>query len=171
MKKVGLISDTHSLISKQHLKFFNDVDIILHAGDIGNPEVIKELEKISEVIAVYGNIDTIEIRNKYPENQIFKIEDVKVLMTHIGGYPGKYESRVRRLIQKEKPNIYIAGHSHILKIIYDKKYDVLHMNPGAAGNQGYHKKSTAIKFVIDDNNIKDAEILEVKRNMLKSAID
>lgn len=170
MKKIGLISDTHSLISQQHIDFLKDSNEIWHAGDVGKIAVIKELEKICSVKAVYGNIDNTEISSVYPENLIFTIEGVKILITHIGGYPGRYQPRVRKLIEKEKPKIYIAGHSHILKVIYDEKYDVLHINPGAAGNQGYHKKSTAIRFVIDGENIKDLEILNVDRNRLRNLL-
>jgi putative phosphoesterase len=171
MTKVGLISDTHSLISRQFLKFFKDVDVILHAGDIGNKDVLEVLKKTAKVKAVYGNIDGGELRNELSENLVFNIEDVKIFMTHIGGYPGKYEKKVREMIERTRPQIFISGHSHILKVIFDKKYDLLHLNPGAAGNFGYHKVATALKFRIDKSKIQDMEILEVDRSKLKTVLN
>jgi putative phosphoesterase len=163
MTKIGVISDTHSYIDNKLLSFFNDVDIIFHAGDIGNQEILSKLSNTCKTLAVYGNIDTTQIQQNTKATIIKKIENLTILMTHIGGYPGKYKPGFRKLIIETKPNIVITGHSHILKIIYDKKLDHLHINPGAYGKTGFHKVRTAIKFIIDNTNIKNMEILELKR--------
>jgi hypothetical protein len=163
MQRIGLISDTHGYLHPGILDFFKDCDEIWHAGDIGNPETIYELRKIKPVRAVYGNIDGYPIRSLYPERELFFSEEVKVLITHIGGYPGKYEKSIRELILAEKPDMFISGHSHILKVMYDKKYRLLHINPGAAGKSGLHQVITAVRFVIEGKNIKDLEIIELKR--------
>lgn len=163
MKKIGLLSDTHGLIDEKILDFFKDCDEIWHAGDIGNIETANKIEQYLPLKAVFGNIDGHEVRISYPRFQNFKIEDVKVLMTHIGGYPGKYEKEINELFKTETPDLFICGHSHILKVIYDKKYNLLHINPGAAGKSGLHKKQTAVRFVINGNDIKDMEIWEKDR--------
>jgi len=163
MKRIGLLSDTHTTLSSRIFKFFQPVDEIWHAGDIGNAETADRLSAIKPLRAVYGNIDDHIVRLMFPENQRFTCEDVDVLMTHIGGYPGRYDPRVRNLIQAKPPQLFICGHSHILKVIYDKKYDLLHINPGAAGNKGFHQVCTAVRFVIDGKNIKDLEVLEFER--------
>jgi putative phosphoesterase len=169
MKRIGLISDTHSMLSKHFLEFFKDVDEIWHAGDIGDYSVIRNLEKIAPVRAVWGNIDHGDCKNTLQEDLLFQVEEVKVLMTHIGGYPGRYQSRIRKLIIEHKPQLYIAGHSHILKVMYDQKLDCLHMNPGAAGNQGYHKVATALRFTINKNEIKELDIFEIDRKKLRNS--
>jgi uncharacterized protein len=161
MKKIGLISDTHGYLDEQVFKYFDQVDEIWHAGDFGNMELIEKLKTFKPLKAVYGNIDGQEIRSEYPENLIFNCENVKVFMTHIGGYPPKYNSRSKKLIAEHKPQMFISGHSHILKVIYDDKVNCLHMNPGAAGRQGWHPIRTMIRFTIDGEAIKDCEIIEL----------
>ena len=163
MKKIGLLSDTHGNVDEKILKFFKDCDEIWHAGDIGNIETADKISKFKALKAVYGNIDGQDVRIVYPKIQSFTCEKVKVLMTHIGGYPGKYEKEMKDLIQKLKPNLFISGHSHILKVIYDDKNNLLHINPGAAGKSGLHKFQTAVRFVIHGENIKDLEVFEKPR--------
>lgn len=163
MKRIGLLSDTHGTISPKLFKFFESVDEIWHAGDIGNAETADRIAEIKPLRAVYGNIDDHILRRMYPENQRFFCEEVDVLMTHIGGFPGRYESRIRNLFQIKAPQLFICGHSHILKVIYDQKYKCLHINPGAAGSKGFHQVCTAVRFVIDGKNIKDLEVLEFER--------
>ena len=163
MKRIGLISDTHTYIHPRLFESFKECDEIWHAGDIGNIETADKLAAFKPLRAVYGNIDSHQVRIVYPEFQIFMCEDVKVLMTHIGGYPGRYQPAARNLIEKEKPGLFISGHSHILKVMYDKKYQLLHINPGAAGKSGLHKVITFVRFTIDGKQIKDLEIVEFKR--------
>ncbi|MEO5991688.1 MAG: metallophosphoesterase family protein [Ferruginibacter sp.] len=161
MTRIGLISDTHSFLDPTVFEHFKDCDEIWHAGDFGNREVIEALEKFKPLKAVYGNIDTPEIRQLFPEQNIFTCEKVKVFMQHIGGYPEKYAPGVRRKIKEEQPKMFISGHSHILKIMYDDSFQCLHINPGAAGNQGWHKVKTLVRFVIDGADIRDCEIVEL----------
>jgi putative phosphoesterase len=163
MTRIGVISDTHTFVNPKLFNFFKDVDEIWHAGDIGNLATINELMKFKPVRAVYGNIDGYEIRKSFPEVQSFKIEEKKVLMIHIGGYPNRYDKKAKKLIEKEKPDIFISGHSHILKVMYDDKYNLLHLNPGAAGKSGLHQKITALRFVINHKEIQDLEIMEIDR--------
>jgi len=163
MKKIGLISDTHGTVSSKTLKFLESVDEIWHAGDIGTVELADELAKFKPLKAVYGNIDDHILRRMFPETLRFFAEEVDVLMTHIGGYPGRYESKVRQAISAKAPQLLICGHSHILKVIYDNKYRCLHINPGAAGNKGFHRTCTAIRFVIDGKEIRDLEVHEIER--------
>jgi len=163
MKRIGLLSDTHTYLSDEIFKFFKEVDEIWHAGDIGNIETARTLAKFKPMRAVYGNIDGQDLRAIYPEHQRFKIEDIKVWMTHIGGYPGRYDKRVKPKIFTHSPDIFISGHSHILKVIYDKKLKFLHINPGAFGISGIHQKRTAVRFVIDKKDIRDLEILELQK--------
>jgi putative phosphoesterase len=163
MPLVGLLSDTHSYIHPRILEFFAYCDEIWHAGDIGNLETADNLAAYKPFKAVYGNIDGTELRVSYPKNQVFVCGEVKVLMTHIGGYPGHYEKEARQLIESEKPGLFITGHSHILKVMYDKKYNLLHINPGAAGNSGFHHVITCVRFVIDGKDIRDLEVFEKER--------
>jgi len=163
MKTIGLLSDTHSFLTPAISTHFSDCDEIWHAGDIGNTETADLLEKIKPLRAVYGNIDSIEIRRRYPLNQVFECEGVKVIITHIAGYPGKYSARALQLIATHIPKLFICGHSHIIKVIYDKKLDHLHINPGAAGREGFHKICTFVKFIIDDHHIRDLRIIEQNR--------
>ena len=152
MKLIGLLSDTHGFIHDRIYTFFEKVDEIWHAGDFGNIETADELAEFKPLKGVYGNIDGQEVRTVYPMHQRFNCEGVDVWMTHIGGYPGRYERFVKPEIFNHPPNLFISGHSHILKVIYDKKLDFLHINPGAAGYKGFHKVCTAIRFVIDEKN-------------------
>lgn len=163
MTKIGLLSDTHGFVDDRLLSFFDSVDEIWHAGDIGNLEALYALKKFKPIKAVFGNIDGHEIRLECPKYLRFKCEQVEVLITHIGGYPGKYFPEVRDILKKNPPNLFICGHSHILKVIYDKKLDFMFMNPGAAGMSGFHKVRTAIRFCIDGKNFKDMEVLEIQR--------
>jgi len=161
MRKILLISDTHGHLDAKLFKYIESVDEVWHAGDIGAPAVCKQIEKLKPLRAVHGNIDGQDVRIDYPEDQLFLCEDVKVLITHIGGYPGKYSQHARTLIEREKPKLFICGHSHILKVMYDKKHELLHLNPGAAGMQGFHQVKTALRFNIDGAEIKDMEIIEL----------
>jgi len=163
MLRIGLLSDTHGFINPRILEFFSICDEIWHAGDIGNLETSDYLASFKKLRAVFGNIDGTELRKTYPKNQVFFCEGVKVLMTHIGGYPGRYEKEARQLIESENPGLFITGHSHILKVMYDKKHELLHINPGAAGNSGFHQVITCVRFVIDGKNIRDLEVFEKQR--------
>ena len=163
MKKIILLSDTHSALDERFLPHLEDANEIWHAGDIGDIKVLENLEKTTKVRAVYGNIDNHIIRSATKEFINFKCEEVNVLITHIGGYPGKYSKGIKEKIQKLRPKLFICGHSHILKVIFDKRFNLLHMNPGAAGNYGIHKVKTILKFKIDKENITDLKIIELKR--------
>jgi putative phosphoesterase len=163
MKTIGLLSDTHSHIDMGILDFFKDVDEIWHAGDIGSLDVVYQLESIKPLRAVYGNIDGPQIRKRFKEVEQFKCESMDVLLIHIGGYPGKYAKEVKNLLARKTAHLFISGHSHILKVMYDKKLSMMHINPGAAGMSGFHYKKTAIKFVIDNQEIKNMQILEIDR--------
>jgi uncharacterized protein len=165
MQRIGLLSDTHGFIDERILEFFKDCDEIWHAGDIGNLETADILANLKPFRAVHGNIDGHEIRQVYPKHLRFISEGIDVWITHIGGYPGHYEQEVRSMIFENPPKLFICGHSHILKVIYDKKLGLLHINPGAAGKSGFHKVRTAIRFKIYQSNIKDLEILEIQRDI------
>ncbi len=167
MTKIGLLSDTHSYIHDEMLDFFSGCDEIWHAGDIGDMSIINKLQNIAPVRAVYGNIDDAKIRQHYPEKLIFETAGKKIFITHIGGYPGKYESAARKNIEKEKPDLFISGHSHILKVIHDDKHNLLHINPGAAGKVGLHKFVTAVTFQIQNNNFEKLQVFEKVRKELK----
>ncbi len=161
MTRIGLISDTHQFIDDAVFKHFEKCDEIWHAGDFGTLEIANRLSDFKPLKGVYGNIDGYDIRSVYPEMLRWNCEDVNILMTHIGGYPGKYAPAVKEQMKTSPPKLFISGHSHILKIIYDNKFDCLHMNPGAAGKQGWHSIRTIIRFTIDDKIIKDAEVIEL----------
>ena len=163
MIKIGLISDTHGYIDDKLFDFLKDIDEIWHAGDIGDLSLIEKLEKFKPLRAVYGNIDGQDIRIRFPENNRFNIEDINVWITHIGGYPGRYDRRIKTEILNNPPQLFVSGHSHILKVIYDEKINCLHINPGAYGKSGFHKVRTAVRFEISGKEIKKLEILEVKR--------
>ncbi len=163
MLKVLLLSDTHGCIDEVILKHINWADEVWHAGDIGDVHVTDTIKKLKPLVAVYGNIDGAELRSEFPLDARFKREGKRIWITHIGGYPGRYEQRVRQVLQQNPPDIFIAGHSHILKVIYDNKYNLLHLNPGAAGNHGFHKVRTMLRFVLDKGGVKDLEIVEVER--------
>ena len=162
--KIGLLSDTHSIIDKRILKFFENCDEIWHAGDIGTIKTLESLEKFKKIRAVYGNIDNHQIRKEVNEFLLLKYEKLVILIIHIAGKPPKYNKLTYNLIKKHKPNILVCGHSHILKIHRDKENDILIINPGASGNVGFHKFKTAIRFNIINSNIKNLEIIELKRN-------
>ncbi|MCF6280297.1 MAG: metallophosphatase family protein [Flavobacteriaceae bacterium] len=162
MKKILLLSDTHSYIDNQILKFVKQADEVWHVGDIGDLKVTDTIKKLKPLRAVYGNIDNADARLEFPLDNRFTIENVTVWMTHIGGYPNRYNPRVREEITKNPPKIFISGHSHILKVQFDKKLDLLHLNPGAAGKHGFHKVRTMLRFVIDNDNIKGLEIIELE---------
>ena len=161
MTRILLLSDTHNHFDEKIIKYAESCDQIWHAGDIGTIAVTDELKKLKPVIAVYGNIDGMDIRREFPEHQRFKCEDVNVWMTHIGGSPGKYSPEIRNTLQINPPKLFICGHSHILKVMYDKKYNMLYMNPGSAGNYGMHKVKTLLRFTIDKTEIKDLEVIEI----------
>jgi len=161
VKKILLLSDTHSYIDSQILKFVKQADEVWHAGDIGDIQVADTIKKLKPLRAVYGNIYDAVARLEFPLDNKFTIENVTVWMTHIGGYPGKYNPRVREELQRNTPQLFICGHSHVLKVQFDKKLNMLHLNPGAAGNHGFHKVRTMIRFTIDKDQIKDMEIIEL----------
>ena len=163
MTKILLLSDTHGYIDEQMLKYVRQADEVWHAGDIGDIVVTDTIRKIKPLRAVYGNIDGTDARAQFKEDLKFKIDNKRIWMTHIGGYPGRYEARFREAFKFNPPHIFISGHSHILKIIYDKKHNMLHLNPGAAGKSGMHKVRTMIRFTIDVNTIKDMEIIELEK--------
>ncbi len=163
MKRIGILSDTHGVLIPQVFDFFKDVDEIWHAGDIGNIGTAERLKAFKPLRAVHGNIDDHVVRLQYPEDQFFQVEDIRVYMTHIGGYPGHYLPEIRILLQDKQPELYVCGHSHILKVIYDKKLNLLHINPGAAGTSGFHKHITMVRLTIDGKEIKDLEIFDKER--------
>lgn len=162
MKKIGLLSDTHGWWDDKYTKYFADCDEIWHAGDIGSLDLAIRLEALKPLRAVYGNIDDSKTRVSYPEFLRFTSEGVDVLMTHIGGYPGKYDPRVKQILQINPPKLFIAGHSHILKVIFDDKFNCLHINPGAAGKYGFHQVRTLVRFVLDDGKISDLDVVELR---------
>lgn len=161
MKQIGLLSDTHGYLDDRIYSYFQDCDEIWHAGDIGSIQNLETLESWKPVRAVYGNIDDATLRTALPEKQRFMIEDVDVLIKHIGGYPGNYDRSIREEIIKNPPDLFISGHSHILKVMPDNKLDLLHINPGAAGKNGFHKVRTITRFCIDNGNIQDLEVIEL----------
>ncbi|MGC4128471.1 MAG: metallophosphoesterase family protein [Bergeyella sp.] len=161
MKNILLLSDTHSYMDDRILDYAKDTDEIWHCGDFGNWEVLEKLEKIKPLKGVYGNIDDTRIRAEFPEVNRFLCEEVEVLMIHIGGYPAKYSPLAKKEISKKAPKLFISGHSHILKAMYDDKNKLLHLNPGACGKSGWHKVRTMMRFKIDKSEIKDLEVIEL----------
>jgi len=161
MTRIGLISDTHGYLDETVFEHFKDCNEIWHGGDFGDGDIIKRLQEKKMLRGVYGNIDGTEIRAEFPEQLIFMCEEVKVLMRHIGGYPPRYNPETKKELLTHQPQLFISGHSHILKVMYDDKLQCLHMNPGAAGKQGWHKMRTVIRFVIDGKNMKDCEVIEL----------
>lgn len=161
MKKILLISDTHGHLDEAILKYVKQADEVWHAGDIGIAKVTDELTKLKPIRAVYGNIDGHELRSIFKEDLRFNCEGVEVFMTHIGGYPESYNPRVRKLLQRERPKLFICGHSHVLKVMSDKKLGILHMNPGAAGVYGFHKIRTMLRFTLDKGKIENLEVVEL----------
>ncbi|UOE47260.1 metallophosphatase family protein [Mucilaginibacter sp. SMC90] len=161
MTRIGLISDTHNYLDDAVFKHFENCDEIWHAGDFGTIELADKLAAFKPLKGVYGNIDDKDVRIVYPEHLRFKCEDVDVWMTHIGGYPGRYSQNIKAEIYSNPPKLFITGHSHILKVMFDKKINCLHMNPGAAGKQGWHKVRTLLRFNIDGAKIQDLQIIEL----------
>lgn len=162
MLKIGLISDTHSYLDPNVFLHFEVCDEIWHVGDIGQVEVIQKLSSFKPIRAVYGNIDAQDVRELYPENMIFELEGLKILMTHIGALPPSYNPRIRELIKKNEPNLLICGHSHILRVLKDnKKKSLLYLNPGAAGKHGFHKIRTIMRMDLEDGKIKNMEVIEL----------
>jgi putative phosphoesterase len=161
LTRIGLISDTHNYLDPNVFEHFKNCDEIWHAGDFGTAAISEELTSYKSLRGVYGNIDGYDIKSVYPEQLVFMCEDVKVLMRHIGGYPPKYNAETRKELLIHKPQLFISGHSHILKVVYDEKLYCLHINPGAAGKQGWHKMRTLIRFSIDGKNILDCEVVEL----------
>jgi|TARA_R110002110_G_scaffold61285_8_gene172246 putative phosphoesterase len=163
LTKILLLSDTHSYIDADILKYVKLADEVWHAGDIGDLKVTDAIAKLKPLRAVFGNIDDAKARVEFPLNNRFHCEGVDVLITHIGGYPGRYSPAIRDEIYKNPPRIFISGHSHILKVMNDKKRGILHMNPGAIGTHGFHQVRTMLRFEIDGNDIKNLEVIEFKR--------
>lgn len=163
MTRIGLLSDTHGYLDKRVFEYFKDVDEIWHAGDIGSAEVLQALREFKPTRAVYGNMDSGDVRYSLSEFYRFRIEDVNVLMTHIGGYPGRYNPWLLPMFAKEKLNLFVCGHSHILKVQYDSTYGFLTMNPGAAGKQGWQTVQTLLRFTIDKEKIMDLEVIELAK--------
>lgn len=161
LKKILLISDTHSFLEPKLIKHILDADEVWHAGDIGSIDLCFEIEKLKPFRAVFGNIDGTDIRKSYRENLVFTCEEVNVFMTHIGGYPGKFPAKIKAQLKEHKPNLFICGHSHILKVMFDKEMNLLHMNPGACGVHGFHLVKTALKFEIEAHEIKNLAVIEL----------
>ena len=163
MRKILLMSDTHGHLDQKIINHVKWADEVWHAGDIGESGLVKKLSKLKPLRAVFGNIDNHLLRCQFKENLVFYCEGVKVLITHIGGPPGKYNSKVKKLLLDEKPQLYICGHSHILKVIPDKKLNLIHINPGAAGIYGFHSIRTMIRFIINKKEIQNLEVIELGR--------
>lgn len=161
MTRIGLISDTHGFLDDTVFEHFKNCEEIWHVGDFGNIELANKLSAFKALKGVYGNIDGQDVRSVFPEQLVFSCEEVKVMMCHIGGYPPRYNPATKKEIHLHQPQLFISGHSHILKIMYDDTLQCLHMNPGAAGKQGWHKVRTLIRFVIDGKEMKDCEVIEL----------
>ncbi|PZR25322.1 MAG: YfcE family phosphodiesterase [Citrobacter freundii] len=161
MTRIGLISDTHGFLDEAVFRHFEKCDEIWHAGDFGNDQLAQRLREFKPFRGVYGNIDGQDIRQHYPEQLVFTCESVKVMMRHIGGAPPKYNPETRKQLQEHHPLLFISGHSHILKVMFDQQFQCLHINPGAAGKQGWHKTRTLIRLVIDGKDMKDCEVIEL----------
>ena len=161
MKKIGLLSDTHGYWDDRYLKYFEPCDEIWHAGDIGSAELALRLAAFRPLRAVYGNIDGAELRRLYPQTLRFTIEGAEVVMKHIGGYPGHYDPSIRGSLLTRPPRLFVSGHSHILKVQYDRTLQMLHITPGAAGVQGWHTKRTLVRFVVDNGQFGDLEVIEL----------
>lgn len=161
MKRIGLISDTHGYCDERYANYFAECDEIWHAGDIGSVALVERLQEICPVRAVYGNADGGELRRMFRDVLSWQCEDARIMMTHIGGYPGKYDPKIRQRLFTESPDLFISGHSHILKVIYDDKLQCLHMNPGAAGLQGWQTVRTLIRFCVTGKQFHDLEVIEL----------
>jgi hypothetical protein len=163
MKRIGLLSDNHSYLDDNILGYFESCDEIWHAGDIGSSEVTDRLAALKPLRAVYGNIDGAELRRQFPLDQRFTCEGLEVWITHIGGYPGRYQPRVRAGLQQDPPGLFICGHSHILKVMPDPKFNLLHINPGACGHHGFHHMRTLVRFSVAGGKVSDLEVVELGR--------
>ena len=163
MNRIGILSDTHSYWDDRYAQYFAECDEIWHAGDIGDIAITERLEDICTVRAVRGNVDHGAVARKFPEIIEFDCERVKVLMTHVGGYPGRWPPGMKKLLKERNVDLMVDGHSHILKVIYDKELGLLHVNPGAAGQQGWHRQRTLIRLTIDGSDIRDCEIIELSK--------
>ncbi|HEX5001315.1 MAG TPA: metallophosphoesterase family protein [Bacteroidia bacterium] len=161
--KIGLLSDTHGYLDEKIFDYFRECDEVWHAGDIGSKEVADKLEAFKPFKAVFGNIDDQEMQRRYVEDLWFTCEQVSVLITHIAGAPPNYNSRVKKILKETKPDILVCGHSHILKVIHDKQYEMLYLNPGAAGNQGFHHIKTLLRFEINGKKVSNMEVIELGR--------
>ncbi|MDP4150586.1 MAG: metallophosphoesterase family protein [Bacteroidota bacterium] len=161
MKRIGLLSDTHHFLDESVFRHFESCDEIWHAGDFGSAEVAARLQAFRPLRGVFGNIDGGDVRGSYPEKLRWTCEEVRVFMTHIGGYPPKYNPAVKKELSADPAQLFICGHSHILKIMYDERLQCLHINPGAAGNQGWHKVRTLVRLVIDGSAMRDCEVIEL----------
>lgn len=161
MKRIGLLSDTHAYWDERYAQYFAECDEIWHAGDIGSYMLAERLNEIRPLRAVHGNIDGAEVRRAYPALLRWNCEGADVLMTHIGGYPGHYDARIRNLLYTKPPKLFICGHSHILKVQYDPTLQLLHINPGAAGRQGWQLSRTLIRFTVNEANFTDLEVIEL----------
>ena len=161
MLRIGLLSDTHGYWDEKYVKYFENCDEVWHAGDIGSMELVQKFQSFRPFRAVYGNIDGQDIRRLFPQTLRFQVEGAEVLIKHIGGYPGNYDSSVRGSLLVRPPKLFISGHSHILKVKYDKTLDMLHINPGAAGIYGFHKVRTLVRFSVDNGVFKDLEVIEL----------
>lgn len=162
MTRIGLLSDTHGYLDPALLILLNECDEIWHAGDFGSLDVYDRLTNLEKPFrAVYGNIDHHELRKSIPEDLVWQVEHVKIFMVHIGGFPGKYPARIRSKLLEIKPDIFICGHSHILKVMYDKQLHLLHLNPGACGKEGFQVVRTALRFTIDGKQVKDMAVIEL----------
>ena len=162
---IGLLSDTHSHLPEEVFDYFAECDEIWHAGDVGDPVVLDRLESFKPLRVVYGNIDGAAVRARAPLNQHFTVAGLSVFITHIGGYPSRYTARVRQLLDELKPDLYVCGHSHILKVMMDKKRGILHMNPGACGKHGFHKVKTLLRFKIQDGKVADLQVIELGKRV------
>lgn len=161
MKHIGLLSDTHGFLDEQIFHYFANCDEIWHAGDIGDEALADRLEAFKPLRAVYGNIDGPALRRRFPEDCRFDCEGLDVLITHIGGYPGRYNPRIRKILSENPPGLFICGHSHILKVMPDKNYGLIHMNPGACGLQGFHRVKTILRFSVAEGKLHDVEVVEL----------
>ena len=161
MKRIGLLSDTHAHWDERYAKYFSECDEIWHAGDIGSMELVERLQEIAPLRAVHGNIDGGDVRRMFPDKLRWTCEGADILMTHIGGYPGKYDSRIRQQLYAKPPKLFISGHSHILKVQFDPQLKLLHINPGAAGLQGWQTVRTLVRFSVDKGEFKDLEVIEI----------
>lgn len=159
--KIGLLSDTHAHFPEEVYTYFAECDEIWHAGDIGSMEVVEKLRAFKPFRAVWGNIDGQDIRKEFPMDLTVQVNGMKIWMTHIGGYPGKYAERIKKQLEYTRPQLFICGHSHILKVIPDKKLNLLHLNPGAAGKEGFHQVRTLMRFAIEAGKVKDLEVIEI----------